>query len=275
MATPWFIGCGFSCAFSSLLAKTMRINRLFGAATKFARITVTVKDVLGPFVAFTSANVALLLIWTLVNPMVFVRHQTSLTSSFGICEPKYMSGARLIPIVLFGVLNCCTLVVANIQAYRARRISDEYSESKFVFISLVSILQAVILGAPVAFITVKQPRIFTCVVSSFCFIITTTLLLLIFVPKILLSRKKIKEKRAGGGTGARLQESNTAEGILAMKRSPTRNFSLEDRDNTKKKLEDLAALLRELIDVVTLFSDVGLDVPEPDSTSSPTSDGKS
>ena len=45
MATPWFIGCGFSCAFSSLLAKTMRINRLFGAATKFARITVTVKDV--------------------------------------------------------------------------------------------------------------------------------------------------------------------------------------------------------------------------------------
>ena len=258
-------------------------------------------QVLGPFVAFTSANVALLLIWTLVNPMVFVRHQTSLTSSFGICEPKYMGGARLIPIVLFGVLNCCTLVVANIQAYRARRISDEYSESKFVFISLVSILQAVILGAPVAFITVKQPRIFTCVVSSFCFIITTTLLLLIFVPKILLSRKKIKEKRAGEGTGVRLQESNTAEGILAMKRSPTRNFSLEvsrvvcssscalqrwispfpllleqDRDNTKKKLEDLAALLREQgIDVVTLFSDVGLDVPEPDSTSSPTSDGKS
>jgi len=236
MATPWFIGCGFSVSFSSLLAKTIRINRLFGAATKFARITVTVKDVMKPFVAFTSVNVVLLLIWTLVNPLVFVRHEISITSSFGICEPKYKSGVRLIPIVLFGVLNCCTLVVANIQAYRARRISDEYSESKFVFISLVSILQAVVLGAPVAFITVEHPRIFTCVVSSFVFIITTTLLLLIFVPKILLLRKKIKEKKAqeekrtattGDGAGAAATTRSKDSNAMGYAVGFRANFSSE------------------------------------------------
>jgi len=54
-------------------------------------------------------------------------------------------------------------------------------------------------------------------------------------------------------------------------------FSLLLDQDKDKKLEHLAALLREQgIDVVSLFSDVGLDVPNSDSTPLPTdSDGKS
>jgi len=46
MASPWFFGLGFSCAFSALFAKTLRVNKLFGAANSFQRIKVTVKDVM-------------------------------------------------------------------------------------------------------------------------------------------------------------------------------------------------------------------------------------
>jgi len=46
MASPWLFGLGFSCSFSALFAKTLRVNKLFGAANSFQRIKVTVKDVM-------------------------------------------------------------------------------------------------------------------------------------------------------------------------------------------------------------------------------------
>ena len=149
MAAPWFLGIGFSCSFSALFSKTLRVNKLFGAANSFQRIIVTVKDVMKPFIVLLSLNVILLSIWTANNPMVWTRTQTTLTSSYGSCKLRNSRGAGLMPVILFGLLNVITLIAANVQAFRARQISDEFSESKYIAIALASILQAIIIGGPV------------------------------------------------------------------------------------------------------------------------------
>ena len=274
MVAPWLLGTGFSCSFSALFSKTLRVNKLFGAANGFQRVTVTVKDVMMPFITLLSLNVLLLGIWTGVNPLVYRRVQISPISSYGICQLRDSSGAGLTPVILFGLLNLITLIAANVQAFRAREISDEFSESKYIAIALLSILQAMLIGVPVAFMTSQEPPVFAVIVSCFVFIVAMSLLLLIFVPKIILTRKKAKETRMNrqqntsaitGGT-----TPSEAEGMRII-RWPTKKFSAAEADEKiddkatqqeREKLRELKLKLTEQgIDASALFHEVGLDVP--------------
>ena len=46
------------------------------------------------------------------------------------------------------VVNISALVLANIQAYKARNISDHLSESKYIGIASFSMFQMFIIGVP-------------------------------------------------------------------------------------------------------------------------------
>ncbi len=278
MVAPWLLGTGFSCAFSALFSKTLRVNKLFGAAHHFQRVTVTVKDVMKPFIALLSLNVLLLSIWTGVNPLVYRRVQSSPISSYGICQLKHSSGAGLTPAILFGLLNLITIIAANVQAFRAREISDEFSESKYIAIALLSILQAMLIGVPVAFMTRQQPPVFAVIVSCFMFIVAMSLLLLIFVPKIIQTRKKAKETRAkrqqNNSSSAGGTTSSETEGMRIIRgpNLPTKKFGAAKADEKidgevtqqdKEKLRELKLKLAEQgIDASALFNEVGLDVSE-------------
>jgi len=213
--------------------------------------------------------------------MVYKRTQTSITSSYGSCQVED-TGAGLTTPILFGLLNLIILFGANVQAFRARGISDEFSESKYIAIALASILQAIIIGVPVAVMTAAEPDVFSVIVSCFAFIVAMSLSLLIFVPKVLLARKRAKEKQAKKQQGNHRSISATSteveeSGIRIIHAPTSKRFVKHEVAKTNEsqssqmdeKLQQLKVILTEQgIDTTVLFKEAGIDLPENSEKSS-------
>jgi ABC-type sugar transport system substrate-binding protein len=73
MSIPWLIFVGFAVTFSALFSKTWRVNRFFHSASSHARIQCSETDVLMPFGIMLTLNIAVLTVWTLVDPLTYIR----------------------------------------------------------------------------------------------------------------------------------------------------------------------------------------------------------
>ena len=73
MSVPWLSFVGFSVIFSALFSKTWRINKIFHNKNSFERIKVSVRDVLGPFTIILSLNITVLICWTVIDPLTYIR----------------------------------------------------------------------------------------------------------------------------------------------------------------------------------------------------------
>jgi 7 transmembrane sweet-taste receptor of 3 GCPR len=88
------------------------------------------------------------------------------------------------------LVNVGALLTACYQAFKARNISDEFSESKNVGVALFSWLQLMLVGLPLVFLIADsnpgaQYILRSCLVFCFC----QSMLLLIFVPMVIQLRK--------------------------------------------------------------------------------------
>lgn len=122
MLTPWLTSLGFVTAFSALFSKTWRINKLLHSAASFRRVKVTEMDVIKPFAFLMSANVILLILWTILSPLEFQREADytdeygRVVSSHGSCVASTEEGGGAIPyVVVLAVINLCPVVLANVQ----------------------------------------------------------------------------------------------------------------------------------------------------------------
>merc|ERR1712238_612983 len=89
-------------------------------------------DVLAPLIATLSMNFVLCLIWTLSDPPRWTRVVVIKdVESYGICNIGEGVTSRVLVSLLL-VLNFLSIVMANIQAYHTRAVSDDFSESKYV-----------------------------------------------------------------------------------------------------------------------------------------------
>jgi hypothetical protein len=59
--------------------------------------------------------------------------------------------------ITLAVMNVGLLIVANVQAYKARSIQSEFSESKYIWVVMASMLQTCIIGVPIVFSCLRQP----------------------------------------------------------------------------------------------------------------------
>ena len=133
MFAPWLVSVGFVLTFSALFSKTWRINKLFHSAKRCQRMKLKAKDVSMPLIFLMAANVIVLLCWTVLAPLEFVRENNSGTdlwnrniSSYGTCKTTSGSKGNSIPYLVFiGLINIGALVIANIQAYIARDIQTD------------------------------------------------------------------------------------------------------------------------------------------------------
>jgi ABC-type sugar transport system substrate-binding protein len=139
MSVWWLVTIGFSLVFSALFSKTWRVNRLFRNPQMIRRIKVQVKDVLAPFVGIMAINVVTLICWTAISPQKYIREDLPGTddwnrviASAGVCRSDY----KVFGIILL-IVNVGVLLVANFQAYQARSIETEFSESKYISIIMV------------------------------------------------------------------------------------------------------------------------------------------
>ena len=151
MSTPWLVSIGFSVAFSALFSKLWRINRLFGAA-RFHRIQVRARDVLLPFLILFSINVITLLLLTIIDPLHWVRQPVDgqRWNTVGTCKTDHAVGNVLVGLLL--LVNAVALFTACWQAYKARDLSTQFSESKSIGIALYSWLQLMLVGIPIVFL---------------------------------------------------------------------------------------------------------------------------
>ena len=196
---PWLLSIGFCTAFSALFSKIWRINRVMDAANAMRRVTIQAKDVLIPLLVMGTINIILLTLWTVLDPPTWSKVpikglETSYlednvriisVTAYGTCWSNWGPASTVLASLLI-VLNLLAIIFANIQAYRARHISDELSESKYIAMSIWGIFQALLVGIPLSALVIEvslllQRATFPCVIY---FIINICLLL----PVALLSR---------------------------------------------------------------------------------------
>jgi len=222
MLSPWFFAIGFVFAFSSLFAKEWRINKLLNNPW-FTRLKVEPKDVLAPFAVLMVLNVLVLSLWTGLSPLVWERTYVGIIDKYGrqlqsvgMCSAETKHWAPYTSVLL--IINMTMVVLASIQAYRARRLSVEYSESKWVAIIYAVILQAVAIGIPLMVIASHDPTISFVVKAGLVVILSITFLLVMFVPKFFYLRdanieaaKKQEEQREARMRRTAFQQRVSAE----------------------------------------------------------------
>jgi ABC-type branched-subunit amino acid transport system substrate-binding protein len=192
MIIPWLVFIGFVIALSALLAKSWRLNKLMRAGMQMRRIQVNVVDVMWPFAVLMTTNVALLFAWTLVAPLTYARIQDSdnvdrfgrSAESYGTCISQSDNDVNVlafqIPLLL---VNFAALVIATYQSYRGRNLPTEFSESSQLAMSMASLLESLLLGAPILFVVKDDPTASFAVSSSLLSIACLCILLPVFVPK--------------------------------------------------------------------------------------------
>eukprot|EP00586_Coscinodiscus_wailesii_P020863 CAMPEP_0172519016 /NCGR_PEP_ID=MMETSP1066-20121228/291159_1 /TAXON_ID=671091 /ORGANISM="Coscinodiscus wailesii, Strain CCMP2513" /LENGTH=617 /DNA_ID=CAMNT_0013301515 /DNA_START=1049 /DNA_END=2904 /DNA_ORIENTATION=- len=200
MAVPWLASMGFTIAFSALFSKIWRIYKLVESAKALIRLKVTEKDVMAPFAILFGLNFSCLLAWTLVDPLLWVRRPVNegdvdgSWNTYGTCQSS--GKAHIAFLVILLIIDAGALLLSCVVAYYARNISDEFSESKYLGVGVVSWLQLLVVGLPILFLIDGMPVasyfLKSAVISALCL----SMLLLVFVPKLILSRRKKSMKGA-------------------------------------------------------------------------------
>lgn len=138
----------------------------------------------------------LLTLWTVLAPWHWERIYPGgfdiygrRTDSYGVCissnESKKL--ARLIGILL-GVVNIVPIVLSLYQSYMCRNLPSEFNESRYVAISMASLLETCAIGLPIVLVAVDPTAVFLTRAVALC-MACLAILLPMFVPKFVSKRR--------------------------------------------------------------------------------------
>lgn len=204
MAGYWLLGSGFGLVFSALFAKMWRINKIVSHSPLQRRVVVEARDVILPGVIIMSIDLLILVCWQVMAPLVFVRVVDEeitdkfgrRTDSHGLCLTKEGSLiSSTVFMVALMVVTMSALVVANVQAYRARNVTTEYSESRYIGYAMAGLMQTAFIATPVFFLAGDQHQANYIVKASFTLVTSGMILFLIFLPKISFYRRECRRQR--------------------------------------------------------------------------------
>jgi len=202
MSVPWLFYLGMTTVYSALFSKLWRINIIIAKAKKFAKVKIMPKDVLVPYALLITSNAIVLICWTVIDPLRYIRvdgngtdEWNRVNSSRGRCDSE---GSSTPYTYTLGSILIITLVLANVQAFRARKVHTELSESRFIAYIMVALLQVVIVGIPMFYLTNEDPVTHYALKVIIAFLMSLLPLLLIFLPKIqfVVSEKRKNEDKA-------------------------------------------------------------------------------
>ena len=146
---------------------------------------ITAVDVMKPMVNLLLLNIIVLSIWTAADPLkhktVVVTQDIFLRNSetYGMCY----SDNGTIYLAILGMINLGSLLFALFEAYQARKLSSDFQESGYIFMSMALIFFVSFVGIPVMVIARDNPAASYFVTASLVFVVCTSTLLLMFVPK--------------------------------------------------------------------------------------------
>jgi hypothetical protein len=120
-------------------------------------------------------NVIVLAVWTAIDPLQretvvistdpFLRN----TETYGTCTSDH----DYIFLAILCVINLGSLLIAVFQAYKARNVSTELHESRYIFMAMVLILLVSFIGIPIIIIARENTSAFYFVVVGIIFVSET------------------------------------------------------------------------------------------------------
>lgn len=220
----WFPAIGITIIFAALFSKSWRLWKILHYSMKCRLVVVTIQDVIVPFIVLLVANVAVLLTWNIHDPLQFKRkaHEGTdswnrITSTHGSCQSKH---AGIYGYVLFS-LSLVAMILASIATWQIRKLKTAINESSYIGVVVIIYVQAMVVGAPLFHIIMRdRPQFFVPIISFLIFIVCMATLLLIFLPKVKHHKKReklLKQSR---------DKQNTNLAVL-------RHRAGEDSDRTK------------------------------------------
>ena len=151
---------GFIFTFSALFSKIDRIKKLIDSSESFRRVTITAWDVMLPFGILLALTLIFLLVWTVVDPMFWVRKDvfgtTDGLSTFGSCGIGHTNVSKAMLACLIVLAFAC-VIRACVSAWYGRTVSVEYSESRYVSVIVIGMLQAFPIGIPLIVLSYSNP----------------------------------------------------------------------------------------------------------------------
>ena len=107
---------------------------------------------MAPFAVLFVCNVVVLICWTVIDPLRYERQLYIGTdfwnreiASYGACRSNNVAPF----IVPLAIINIVSLAIACWQAYKARSIQSEFSEAKYIGLTVSSMFQAFLTGIPI------------------------------------------------------------------------------------------------------------------------------
>lgn len=193
MSIPWLFNYGFVTVFSALFAKTWRLNKVMRNANNRKKMKVQVKDAMKPWFVLMILNTIVLVVWHEVDPWHWERVMTGSVDQFDRSIESYghCTSKNAIPylVVLF-IINFALVILANYQAYHARNLSTEFSESKYISIVMASVFQAIVIGLPLTILVSQDPNARFIVKTIIVGAMSLSTLCLMFIPKMWSFRRK-------------------------------------------------------------------------------------
>lgn len=192
----WLVTMGFGITFSTLFAKTYRINTIVRNAKKCRRVKLTVRGTVYPVALICGFNVMML---ALMSANVPITHEefSRKPDRFGRDTEIYsrcMFEDSLPYIGTTAAVNLCVVCLAMYQAWRARDLSTEFAESMYIAGALFVTLSATILAVPLLLIVKENLDALIFIICALVFTLTTSIMCCIFIPKITFH---LKDKRSG------------------------------------------------------------------------------
>ena len=196
----WVFFPGFALAFAALFSKTWRLNRILRHnRNSYQKAVDDTKNLYYPGIAILLINLIIMTTWQVVSPLVYsftfegefvqedvygrqVRADDSCLPREGAVSERYFLAS-------LALVNGSAVVAANVQIWRARKITTEFSESRYIAIAMLATLQAIVLALPLFFYSVHGNVAFLGR-SSLVLATASSILFLIYVPKMLFWRKR-------------------------------------------------------------------------------------
>ena len=164
MSLPWMAVTGFTLIVASLISKAWRFDYMFRHEERVYFLGPLPKYFfLGPLAALLIANWAILLAWTLADPLVYVRLEQEGTDywnrvleTHGACRSRSMIGYM----VSLACLNLIGVLVASWFAVIHHDHASAFGEIQHIGLAVAALVEGFLAGIPVVVVVKDMPRVF-------------------------------------------------------------------------------------------------------------------
>jgi hypothetical protein len=209
-AAPFLYAIGWALQYSSLSAKTYRLFLIMRNNQHLKRVKVTFLKMLRIVFVVLAIDLALLISWTVISPLVYERSEENVSideksgvttiETVGSCVMENDSisiWAFASPIMGF---HFCLLIGTNYLLYCVRNVTDRYQEQKYIAMASVLVFEILLVGLPVMVAVNDSPIATHIILVGIIAVSDIGILCFTFIPKIVY-------QRAGLGEGISFGES--------------------------------------------------------------------